>query len=345
MIRRSKLASCVGLMGTLLFGPAIGMADDDVWIGREFVPKSTCRPKIGTQDVQLTRLPVPFKVQQVQGEWLWVGQAWVKKRDVAPVVELIEEFSVDRWNNFFIKLPVTIKGRPYHFAFDTGCVYCIVDSKFRSEFPASGDQHDLAVEGAQPFRQLEETHLGTSRIPVSCDAICLDLSEFRWPGGYGIHGVLGMNFLKHHVVQLDLDSGKLSFMKSPPRFAQWQLTTKYESERPVWEIKMGDRGNVPFILDTGMIGRTAVQFETGIFQELMDRERINRVYDGKSLTFLGVERKRYGKIDTFGVDGWEVKSAHVGEGTNMLGVEFLKGRVILFDFPNRSISMRKKAAN
>jgi len=341
MMCRSRLGWCVGLMTALWLVPRVGSAEDEVWVGREFVPRSTCRPKIGIQDIPLNRLPLPFKVQQVRGEWLWVGQAWVKKRDVTPVVELIEEFSVDRWGNSLM-LPVTIRGRRHYFTFDTGSEYCVVDSTLRSAFPASEDQHGFAAEDPPLFRRLEDTYLGTSRMPVHCDAICLDLSNFRWPSGYGIHGVLGMNFLNRYVVQFEFDSGKLSFMKAAPHFAQWQLTARYDAERPVWEVEFDDRGKVPFLIDTGMVGGPAVQLESGIFQELVDRNRISHVYDGKVQTLFGVVRRRFGTIDHFGIAGWELKSPQVGEGSNMLGLNFLKGRVILFDFPNKSIHVRKK---
>ena len=103
------------------FVAPVAASDDDRWIGREFLSKSTCRPKIGTgrRSCWNGHAAKSFRVQKVQGDWLWTGQAWVKKQDVVAAAEPIEEFTVAR-NGRLLIVPVEIDGREYPFIVDTG---------------------------------------------------------------------------------------------------------------------------------------------------------------------------------------------------------------------------------
>lgn len=71
----------------LLFSFAVGSvaAAQDSWVGQQFMPRAEAQYKAGDAVVPEERLDLPLKVERVQGEWLWVGRAWVLKRHVIPV--------------------------------------------------------------------------------------------------------------------------------------------------------------------------------------------------------------------------------------------------------------------
>ncbi len=54
----------------------------DPWIGQKVFWKETAKAKIGNDEVSIDLLPFPSKVEAVNGEWLWLGRAWVHKSDV-----------------------------------------------------------------------------------------------------------------------------------------------------------------------------------------------------------------------------------------------------------------------
>ncbi len=87
MVCRFRVVPCIGLIISLAFGSLIGAAETDGWIGRQFMPRETCTPKVRDREISLKLLSLPFTVQRVNGEWLWIGRAWVKKRDVIPLNE------------------------------------------------------------------------------------------------------------------------------------------------------------------------------------------------------------------------------------------------------------------
>jgi tetratricopeptide (TPR) repeat protein len=66
---------------------ATARADD--WVGQQVFIKETAKPKLGNKIIPWNQVGMPATVTKVDGDWLWVGKAWVKsgevvKRDDAP---------------------------------------------------------------------------------------------------------------------------------------------------------------------------------------------------------------------------------------------------------------------
>ena len=61
--------------------PAISAADDE-WLGESVMVKETAVPQVRTRRFKYTDIGVPAVVERVNGEWLWVDVAWVKKNEV-----------------------------------------------------------------------------------------------------------------------------------------------------------------------------------------------------------------------------------------------------------------------
>jgi len=70
------------------------LADQERWIGRKYMPKAGAKAMIGGKEVRSELHNVPLVVSQVNGDWLWIGRAWVKKSDLVPV-ELAEQYYTD----------------------------------------------------------------------------------------------------------------------------------------------------------------------------------------------------------------------------------------------------------
>ena len=54
----------------------------DQWIGRTVFWKHDAKAKIGNEAIKIELVPFPSTVEDVNGEWLWLGSAWVRKSDV-----------------------------------------------------------------------------------------------------------------------------------------------------------------------------------------------------------------------------------------------------------------------
>jgi tetratricopeptide (TPR) repeat protein len=59
-----------------------GAVADESWLGQTVLPKETAVPQANGKRLRWNDVPIPSVVQQVQGDWLWLGMAWVQKSDV-----------------------------------------------------------------------------------------------------------------------------------------------------------------------------------------------------------------------------------------------------------------------
>jgi tetratricopeptide (TPR) repeat protein len=77
---------------TVVLLAAVARAEEN-WVGGRYMPRMGFRLMIGPDRVPALAVPLPFRVQRVSGDWLWVGRAWVRKSDVLPLDQAIEYYS------------------------------------------------------------------------------------------------------------------------------------------------------------------------------------------------------------------------------------------------------------
>lgn len=82
---RRSFSGVTALMVVLALAQFARGANDNGWVGRRVIIKrGEVRPQIGKQPTG-DPLRSIFTVEQVQGEWLWVGEGWLRSSDVVPV--------------------------------------------------------------------------------------------------------------------------------------------------------------------------------------------------------------------------------------------------------------------
>lgn len=67
-------------------------ADRAEWQGMKVLPKMQCVIKIGEQVLDATKFDLPYVVQKVNGDWLWIGdttKGWVQRSQVLTVADAI----------------------------------------------------------------------------------------------------------------------------------------------------------------------------------------------------------------------------------------------------------------
>jgi tetratricopeptide (TPR) repeat protein len=77
-------------LALLLFSQALAQTE---WIGQKLMPKEGCVIKIGTREIAARGVSLPYHVEQVSGDWLWVGDGWVQKSGVVPLEQAAEYYS------------------------------------------------------------------------------------------------------------------------------------------------------------------------------------------------------------------------------------------------------------
>lgn len=84
-------------------------ADAADWIGQQVMPKDGCDPKVGQEPQDFGDLDLPWTVEKVNGDWLWIGNGWVKADAIVGVKDadtyyrsLLDSGGVTKYARYFI---------------------------------------------------------------------------------------------------------------------------------------------------------------------------------------------------------------------------------------------------
>lgn len=65
----------------------------DPWLRRRFMPRADAKLMVGTKEISPETLTLPYLVTKVNGDWLWIGEAWVQKSDVVPLDDAVDYYT------------------------------------------------------------------------------------------------------------------------------------------------------------------------------------------------------------------------------------------------------------
>ena len=260
--------------------------------------------------------------------------------DLAPtpnVARLLAEFQVPRDADELL-LPVTFRGDRYLFILDTGSDLTIFDSCFRphlgnairtsrAKTPSGEMRVDLFP---SPSARLGELNMQNA-LPV----ICTDLSQVREVTGHEVYGMIGMGFLRDHVLKLDLDRSIVSFLRSAPPESGQPVRIFYRSLHP--RVTADVAGVIAdFTVDTGC--SQSGNIETSIFDQLTDRQHVRAIGLTQSATLSGIKDWRNGRVTSVSLNGFTHRDLVLTEAQdNQLGLAYLSRYVVTLDFPNATM--------
>jgi predicted aspartyl protease len=125
-------------------------------------------------------------------------------------------------NEAALIVPVKINGQgPYDFVLDTGATFTCVDLKLADELKLpkwSGPLGTVVItpgEGDMGFVKIDSLEVGDTAKASELVASKLDLSRMQ-PPGFGIRGLVGLNFLKSYRVSIDFERKTLRLDKPAP---------------------------------------------------------------------------------------------------------------------------------
>jgi predicted aspartyl protease len=125
-------------------------------------------------------------------------------------------------NEAALIVPVKINGKgPYDFVLDTGATFTCVDRKLAEELTLpdwSGPLGSVVItggEGQMGFVKIDMLEVGDTAKASELVACKLDLSRMQ-PPGFGIKGLVGLNFLKSYRVTIDFERKSLRLDKPGP---------------------------------------------------------------------------------------------------------------------------------
>jgi hypothetical protein len=278
---------------------------------------------------------------------------------------VLASFDIPKHGDLLV-VPVTTGNETYKFGVDTGASRTVFDTSLRKHMGEPGEKltghssldKTLEVETRYPpDAKLGELHLDPScdmdsgmqlfglidiqvqhRVPVPL----MDFSALRKLIGYDVRGIIGMDFLRQHVVRIDFETGKLWFLKAAmDRTEPCEKIAWDKNGLPTVEVQVVDRAPAPFLIDTGHGGGAmAGTVERRLFQGLVQSKMISDVEDGqpandftgnKTTTQSGALRSV--EVGTFKHDDLLFTTGD----RSILGLGYWSRYVVTFDFPNSVI--------
>ncbi len=245
-----------------------------------------------------------------------------------------------------ILLPVTFKNKLYLFVLDTGTSHTSYDTSFRQEL-GKVKKIEKALTPGSPIKaeiyDAPEAFLGPLNLKDSNEVSCLDLKMLSLIEGRSVSGIIGMNFLKRHIIQIDFDQAILSFLQSvEDQHPNWgiELLIRYGTLGwPYITGEISDSINANFVIDTGSNSTGALAGD--IFEKIIS-EKKTKTSETLFATASGVMRNRECRIDNLSVGSFMYENLILSEANwSHLGLSFLSRHIVTLDFPNNRMYLRK----
>jgi hypothetical protein len=188
-----------------------------------------------------------------------------------------------------------------------------------------------------------EAFLGPLNLRDCGQVICVDIGMVSLISGLKISGVLGMNFLKEYVVQIDFDKGKLLFIQptdSPDPGWGEELVISYCSlGAPYITGTVIGNVDVDFLIDTGLT--YTGDLETKIFKEVL-KDRVTKTSEDTIHVAGNLIQEISFRTDDLSVGSFQYKGLILNvSNASRLGLGFLSRHIVTFDFPNSRIYFKK----
>lgn len=276
------------------------------------------------------------------------GARGADRESSSPII--LEEFDVpgdgDR-----LWVPVTTGGAARLFIIDTGCTKVVYDESLQSML---GQPHSVQVwrSSAGSFRfpvfEARAARLGCLDLfatagPEKPLVGCMDLSRYAAVSGVDLSGLVGMSFLKHHVVRLDFDRGKLSFLSSPDPDAGVPFPLEFERDVPRVSVELPAVGKKVFKIDTGCVGDNG-SLDAELARSLEKRGLATVVGAQLSVHASAITQTRTLRVAALKIGDFEhsnlIFSEHTGGVPSLLGMGYLSRFIVTFDFPKRTLYLK-----
>jgi hypothetical protein len=258
---------------------------------------------------------------------------------------VIEEFDISISRDLIL-VPVKLGGKNYQFAVDTGSSHMIYDSSLKSQLGPVRQTASMGTpsgDGQVELLDAPQAFLGSFDLQTTERAVCSDLSPIRKATGSEIYGLIGMSFLRMHILRIDFDKAKLAFLKKADSNSSKPTVLSKKRSIPCIEIELPHVGKRQFIVDTGF--NLSLRLETDDFADLLKREEIKLVGQINMTDINGTRSLRKGVIRKASINNLDLREVPVAECTTpeiRVGLQLLGRFHCTFDFPDNILYLGEK---
>jgi hypothetical protein len=255
--------------------------------------------------------------------------------------QVAAEFDIAKRGDVIV-LPVTIGEKAYPFLLSTASTRTVADSRLR---PLLGKRIESESEPADPIESAVDEYpplslkIGDLAFVPEKPLICRNLRLDREFLGHELYGIVGMDFLKDRVVQIDFDEGKLRVLAKFPRPIPPEADVGVllgGQRRPEMLLYVFDGYPQGFTVDTTFLA--AVSVRSKLMDDLLKKKLVTHVQDARLLKPEGGAEPRMGLLRSLTVEKWTLKNLSLLEGTyERVGLAVLSQFQVIFDFTDNTI--------
>jgi hypothetical protein len=256
---------------------------------------------------------------------------------------IIDEFKIAKDGDCLL-VPVRLRGKSYLFVLDTGCSVTVFDSSLplgEAQQEVMGDTPDGKVRVS--LYETPAASMGGFGLQGNLPRVAgFDLSKIRQASGHEIYGIIGMDFLGKHVIQLDFDRGLLLFLNSanPDMGDVFEMTYR-PRQLPSLNVHITGHGIERFWLDTGMIGYDSGTLASHVCLELTEKGCLSVVGTALTTSLSGTSSRKLLRAKALTLGDFTLRGPVFSEARfTHLGLGYLSRFTVTLDFPNQRLYLR-----
>lgn len=277
----------------------------------------------------------------------------VEPRKVIDPVSIIEKIDAAGDGVGVLSLPVTINDKTYRFILDTGSAGVVYDVSFRSILGKSKKNEKVNSEaGIFELAAFDspEAFIGKIRLKTTSNVVMSDLKSIREWSGVDYYGVIGMSFLRKHILKIDFDKGEVLFLKSLEKDPGQALAISYQHGVIYTEALLpGLEPKEKFLIATGSdtnVSGTISNRDINMLTTSHMAKRLSSNQESISLSGSTVKKVDF-RLNSFTLGPFTVRNPIFStskKADNQLGLGYLSRFVVTFDFPRKVMYLKKGKA-
>ncbi|HVW03085.1 MAG TPA: hypothetical protein VHB77_22180, partial [Planctomycetaceae bacterium] len=235
-------------------------------------------------------------------------------------------------------------GAEQTFAFHTGSTLCFVDESMQPQLgDPLGESELRAAVGSvkKSMYRAPDILLGGIRLRGQWAAY-RELTPLAEAMGHPVTGIVGVDAVEKHVVELDLVGERLRLLsRVPPQVVEQNERLDMRRTDRGWFVtaKVADSLPVEFMLNTGT--NRGITLSQPIFDRLWAAGAVKDCVETEILSMTGTNVSRDGELQRITLGRFQHDDLAVSRiDTCTLGCEYLRRYIIVFDFPRKHLYLR-----
>lgn len=242
-----------------------------------------------------------------------------------------------------LTVPCEVTKKPYRFALATS-ESSTFSKVFAERLPRLPPDIDVPDDSVVAFRSSPQASIGPLfvRFPLpfaQCNLSVLGNRRFSQNDG-----IIGLDVLAQHILQVDFDDAKIRFLRSVPEAPEdrFEITSLQKNPRLcAVTVKAQCCGELAEEFQVELESPDTIYVRSPICRSLFEKRELRSVHQESTFDGTVAPRRCVATMTSFMLGSFRTKNARiVVHNCNVIGLGFLSRYVVTFDFPNGTMYLR-----